>query len=383
MQRLISHLHAQADVGGGLPYVMNLDPAVRNVPYHANIDIRDTVDYRQVMEHYNLGPNGAIMTSLNLFTTKFDQVLQILDRQCDSKTTTPSHVLIDTPGQIEIFQWSASGSIITDTLATSFPTCIAYVVDTPRSASPVTFMSSMLYATSILYKSRLPLIVVFNKTDVVPDDTVRSWMRDFEAFQAALKADEAEEGYSRSGGGSSGYMSSLMNSMSLMLEEFYRHLDVVSVSAVTGAGMSDFDKVLRSKIDEYWTVYRPEIDRLRAEQEKQLADNKQQQLDALVSDMQAGKQPTLSDQEEEEDDVARAEAREKAVATPADPMQDDDDGQDEYEEGQWVESDDEDTAAAAAAAAEAEAAADPLLQARFADLMRGIDRARDDGPARK
>lgn len=44
------------------------------VPYPANIDIRDTVDYKKVMKQYNLGPNGAIVTSLNLFATKFDQV---------------------------------------------------------------------------------------------------------------------------------------------------------------------------------------------------------------------------------------------------------------------------------------------------------------------
>lgn len=52
----------------------------------------------------------------------------------------------DTPGQIEIFTWSASGSIITDSLASSMPTCVAYVVDTPRTTAPATFMSNMLYA---------------------------------------------------------------------------------------------------------------------------------------------------------------------------------------------------------------------------------------------
>lgn len=53
---------------------MNLDPAVTTVPFAANIDIRDTVNYKEVMGQYQLGPNGAIMTSLNLFATRFDQV---------------------------------------------------------------------------------------------------------------------------------------------------------------------------------------------------------------------------------------------------------------------------------------------------------------------
>lgn len=41
-------------------------------------------------------------------------------------------ILIDTPGQIEVFTWSASGTIISDSIARSFPTVIAYVMDTVR-----------------------------------------------------------------------------------------------------------------------------------------------------------------------------------------------------------------------------------------------------------
>jgi len=32
------------------------------------------VIYKQVMKQYNLGPNGGILTSCNLFATRFDQV---------------------------------------------------------------------------------------------------------------------------------------------------------------------------------------------------------------------------------------------------------------------------------------------------------------------
>lgn len=58
--------------------MINLDPGVHVVPYKRNIDIRDSVDYKKVMRHYGLGPNGAILTSLNLFVSKFDSVLKIL-----------------------------------------------------------------------------------------------------------------------------------------------------------------------------------------------------------------------------------------------------------------------------------------------------------------
>ena len=62
IQRLISYMHSIDNA----PFVLNLDPAVLHLPYGANIDIRDTVDFKQVMKSYNLGPNGAILTSLNL-----------------------------------------------------------------------------------------------------------------------------------------------------------------------------------------------------------------------------------------------------------------------------------------------------------------------------
>ena len=62
-----------------------------------------------------------------------------------------------------MFTWSASGTIVTEALASTCPTVVVYVMDTVRSVSPVTFMSNMLYACSILYKTRLPFIVVMNK----------------------------------------------------------------------------------------------------------------------------------------------------------------------------------------------------------------------------
>lgn len=70
MRQLVYQTHVSKLRG----YVINLDPAVMTLPYGANIDIRDTVKYKEVMKQFNLGPNGGILTSLNLFATKFDEV---------------------------------------------------------------------------------------------------------------------------------------------------------------------------------------------------------------------------------------------------------------------------------------------------------------------
>jgi GTPase SAR1 family protein len=279
MQRLNAHLHAAQEP----PYIINLDPAVKNVPFDRNIDIRDSVNYREVMTQYNLGPNGGIMTSLNLFATKIDQVIGILEKRASSI----SRVLVDTPGQIECFVWSASGAIITDALASTFPTVIAYIIDTPRTAQPATFMANMLYACSILYKTKLPMILVFNKTDAHDAEFAKEWMTDFEAFQRALRASEEEGGDEAIGG--SGYMGSLLNSMSLMLDEFYNHLDLVGVSAMTGAGIDDFLKAVDGKVEEYERDYRPEMEKARAKREGDKLKNKQKELDKLMKDMNVGK----------------------------------------------------------------------------------------------
>ena len=175
MQRIAVHIHENQTPS----YIINLDPAVTSVPYGCNIDIRDTVNYKEVMKQYQLGPNGGIMTSLNLFATKFDQVMSLVENKADSL----EHIFVDTPGQIEIFTWSASGTIISDMFAYSFPTVLLYVIDTPRCTSPVTFMSNMLYACSIMYKFKLPFIVVFNKTDITSADFALEWMQDYEKFQ--------------------------------------------------------------------------------------------------------------------------------------------------------------------------------------------------------
>uniref|UniRef100_A0A453I7X2 GPN-loop GTPase n=1 Tax=Aegilops tauschii subsp. strangulata TaxID=200361 RepID=A0A453I7X2_AEGTS len=56
MHRLVCHMQASANMRG---YVLNLDPAVMTLPFGANIDIRDTVRYKEVMKEYGLGPNGG------------------------------------------------------------------------------------------------------------------------------------------------------------------------------------------------------------------------------------------------------------------------------------------------------------------------------------
>ncbi|KEQ94841.1 hypothetical protein AUEXF2481DRAFT_40797 [Aureobasidium subglaciale EXF-2481] len=309
MQRINSHLHSKQTP----PYVVNLDPAVRKVPFDSNIDIRDSVNYREVMKQYNLGPNGGILTSLNLFATKIDQVLGILEKRClpemqekGQEHKVPKHVLIDTPGQIEVFVWSASGSILLSSLASSFPTVLAYVIDTPRTtASTSTFMSNMLYAISIMYKTRLPMILVFNKNDVKSEEEAIDWMRDFECFQEALRKEEEEE--AESGTGGSGYMGSLLNSMSLVLEEFYNGLAVVGVSSMTGAGIDAFFEAVEEKREEFNKDYKADLDRRRVARHQEKEANREKEVARMMKDMRVGGSNKTRTPKEEPETVSEAE----------------------------------------------------------------------------
>lgn len=42
------------------------------------------IDLTRFDDRYKLGPNGGILTALNLFTTKFDQVLGFVEKRAET-----------------------------------------------------------------------------------------------------------------------------------------------------------------------------------------------------------------------------------------------------------------------------------------------------------
>ena len=251
-------------------YLINLDPACNDPPYSPDIDIRDTIDYKKVMKEYNLGPNGAIVTSLNLYSTKVDQLIQVLQ-------TKNQQIFIDTPGQIEVFTWSASGQLITEALAATAPTVYLYVVDTSRCVnSPITFMSNMTYACSILYKTKLPLIIVFTKTDVVSCEKLNEWMNDYDAYMKAL--DET-----------SSYANELQRSLCLALDEFYSCIQHCGVSSKTGDGIFDLIKMIDNAKDQYYKEYYSEMQKRKQEAKEKEEMRKKESMDKFENDYKGEK----------------------------------------------------------------------------------------------
>ncbi|RLM74158.1 hypothetical protein C2845_PM15G05170 [Panicum miliaceum] len=80
------------------------------LPFGANIDIRDTVRYRNVMKEYDLGPNIGILTSL-----KGEDFI------IGSKVVLLHHVLI--PYRVANIMLAPNGNIITAWARLTTDTC--------------------------------------------------------------------------------------------------------------------------------------------------------------------------------------------------------------------------------------------------------------------
>jgi putative protein kinase ArgK-like GTPase of G3E family len=154
-------------------------------------------------------------------------------------------------------------------------------------------MSNMLSACSILYKMKLPMILVFNKSDVQDPSFAKDWMTDFDKLQAALTQEENQAEAS----GRSSYSLSMVNSMGLMLSEFYEHLNLVPVSSRKGTGIDEFFAAVEQKKGEFEREYEPEMKRLRAEKEKAKAKTREKELDKMMKGMSVGGDVVEKDQE--------------------------------------------------------------------------------------
>ena len=71
------------------------------MPYKPDVDVRDYIDIRTLMETYNLGPNGSLVMASDMIATRLDDI------QTEVDSLNPDYVIIDTPGQIELFAFRA------------------------------------------------------------------------------------------------------------------------------------------------------------------------------------------------------------------------------------------------------------------------------------
>jgi len=215
-------------------YIVNLDPAVKNLPFSPNLDIRDTINYKDVMESYKLGPNGAITTCLNIFVTKIDQIVDILT----SKRDTYDYILIDVPGQIEAFTWSVSGEIIFKALKkTGMDIDLYYIMDAHKCVDYSTFVSNMLYSCNVVNKLDANAKLIFNKSEYPETcNTIESYIKNEIGYTGG-----SDGGY----GGSDDYYKSLLEDIHDTFESLFSTYKRYYVSSTRCLGIQDlFTQVL-------------------------------------------------------------------------------------------------------------------------------------------
>ena len=162
---------------------VNLDPGVVNLPYAPDIDIRNSIDLNQIMDEYNLGPNGALVLAADLIAEEAERIGgEIEDLQADV-------VLVDTPGQMELFAFRASGPYIANEL-TKEQKAILYLFDAVFSFNPLNYVSNMFLSAAVYNRFFFPQLHVLSKCDLLPPEEAKhilEWPADPDALEAVIE----------------------------------------------------------------------------------------------------------------------------------------------------------------------------------------------------
>lgn len=139
--------------------IMNLDPGAIKVPYIPTIDIREYLTVDEIMEEYNLGPNGALIYAVDLIAEKnefFEEIMALSESDL---------LLIDTPGQLELFVFREIGPFMIKKLPGE--KALVFTID-PLLLKDISGVISIIFlATSAAVKLGIPHILAITKKDLL------------------------------------------------------------------------------------------------------------------------------------------------------------------------------------------------------------------------
>ena len=170
---------------------VNLDPGVVNLPYQADVDIRQSIVLDDLMEQYELGPNGALILAADMVATGIGRIQDEID------ATGPEYVIIDTPGQTELFAFRESGEYIVKELKADSKELL-FLLDPLLADTPLNFLSLALLSASVGLRMRVPKISVLPKRDIAADAVkkIMEWSKSTGVFEDALSRTRDAEQYS-------------------------------------------------------------------------------------------------------------------------------------------------------------------------------------------
>jgi GTPase SAR1 family protein len=163
--------------------VVNLDPGVLKLPYSPDVDIRNYVDVGDLMDKYGLGPNGALILAADLIADQVEKITR------DIEEINADMILVDTPGQMELFAFRASGPYIVDEL-TKEPKAILYLFDSVFSINPLNYVSNMFLSAAVYNRFFHPQVHLLSKIDLLPKQQTKriaDWSADPRALEDAIE----------------------------------------------------------------------------------------------------------------------------------------------------------------------------------------------------
>ena len=170
---------------------VNLDPGVVTLPYEPDVDVRQMIDLQDVMEEYSLGPNGALILAADMVATRLAEIQEEIDSE------NAEYVIVDTPGQTELFAFRESGEyIVKQSKADS--KVLLFLLDPLLASTPVNFLSLALLSASVSLRMNIPRISVLTKRDIAKDGVKRimQWSKETAVFEEALASTRDSEQYS-------------------------------------------------------------------------------------------------------------------------------------------------------------------------------------------
>jgi GPN-loop GTPase len=169
---------------------VNLDPGVLSLPYDPDVDIRNSIDFQQIMVDYSLGPNGALIFANDLIASKLATI------QEEMESTNADFAIVDTPGQIELFAFRDSGPYIAKGLQAESK-ALLFLMDAVVASTPASFLSLLLLSISVQLRMEMPQLNVLSKVDLAKESAreIVKWSRDPLAFEDALSKVRSGDDY--------------------------------------------------------------------------------------------------------------------------------------------------------------------------------------------
>ena len=186
--RFTAALHRWLKERGLDAVTVNLDPGAESLPYTPDVDIRDWIRLSDVMDEYELGPNGAQIMAADLIALRLGDLSEVLGQ------FRGHYVVVDTPGQTELFVFRESGRITMELLAPG-RSAIAFLLDPFLAKRPSAFVSMLMLSATTHFRFGVPQVNVMSKADLLkPEELARiaSWSESADALEDALLTEKPD-----------------------------------------------------------------------------------------------------------------------------------------------------------------------------------------------